>query len=111
MMPRAGHWHAPSSRSAQWVPRPKGRGRVVGSIIMHGVGLALLGVVAGLAAALPAARLIESLLFDVSPRDPAPLGIVAAFMIVVAALASAIPAMRAARVDPLRVLRADWKSV
>jgi hypothetical protein len=66
----------------------------------HGLKLACLGVVAGLAAALVLTRLMETLLFAVRPNDPATLTGVAALIAAVAA-ASLIPAFRATRVDRL----------
>jgi ABC-type antimicrobial peptide transport system permease subunit len=48
---------------------------------------------------------LRSLLFDVTPSDPITLAAVAGVIALVAAIACAIPAWRAARVDPLIVLR------
>ena len=50
-------------------------------------------------------RLIETLLFEVSPNDPATLAGVAALITAVAAAASLVPAVRATRVDPIVALR------
>jgi hypothetical protein len=65
------------------------------------------GVIAGGAGAWAAARLLESFVFDVSPRDPATLAGVALALLAVAITAAAIPAQRAARVDPLSALRTE----
>jgi predicted permease len=72
-----------------------------------GMRLVAIGVLAGLAAAAGAARLIQTLLFDVQPLDPIVYGSVAALFAVVAALACLVPSLRASRVDPLVALRAD----
>lgn len=65
-----------------------------------------LGVALGTVAALVTGRLLESLLFDVSPYDPWNLAVAAGTLIVMTLVASALPARRAARVDPVNVLRA-----
>lgn len=65
------------------------------------------GVAVGLAAALGASRLLESLLYRVSPGDPATYAGVAVFLGAVGLLATWLPARRASRVDPVRVLTAE----
>jgi predicted permease len=80
---------------------------VRGMVVRQGTGLAVIGVAAGLAAALGASRVIESLLFGVSSRDPLTYGAVGASLIAVACLASWIPARRAAGVDPTVALRQE----
>ena len=82
-----------------------GRETVLGSVMAHGLTLALVGLVAGLATALMLTRLMKALLFEVSPNDPATLAGVAALITVVAAAASLVPAVRATRVDPIAALR------
>jgi putative ABC transport system permease protein len=82
-----------------------GRETVLGSVMADGLTLALVGVGAGLAAALMLTRLMEALLFEVSPNDPGTLAGVAALITVVAAAASLGPAVRATRVDPIVALR------
>ena len=65
------------------------------------------GVTAGLAAALAGGRLIESLLYDVSPRDPVVLAVTTVTVLAVATIACWVPARRAARVSPVAALRTD----
>ncbi|MEW5916853.1 MAG: ADOP family duplicated permease [Gemmatimonadota bacterium] len=65
------------------------------------------GVILGLGLALAGTRWIESLLFDVSPRDPLVYGGVAASLLAAAMIAAVGPARRAQRLDPVRVLRED----
>ena len=48
---------------------------------------------------------LEGLLYGVTPSDPATAGAAALFVFAVAAVASALPAYRAARTEPLTVLR------
>ena len=82
-------------------------GQVIGMIMRSGLKLVALGLVIGLAAAAGAARLIQTLLFNVQPLDPLVYGGVAALFALVAALACLLPSLRASRIDPLVALRAD----
>lgn len=66
-----------------------------------------LGLVIGIALSLLAGRWVEPLLFRVSARDPAVLGVVTGTLLVVGLLASLAPARRAQRVSPIEVLRAE----
>ena len=81
--------------------------QVVGLVMRNGLGLVAIGLVLGLAAAAGAARLIETLLFEIRPLDPLVYGGVTVVFTIVAALACLIPSARAARIDPLRALRID----
>jgi predicted permease len=81
------------------------RATVLRAIMGHGLKLTAVGLVAGLAAALVLTRLMEALLFDVRPNDPATLAGVAALITAVAAAASLLPALRATRVDPIAALK------
>ncbi|MGB7024075.1 MAG: FtsX-like permease family protein, partial [Candidatus Acidiferrales bacterium] len=74
-------------------------------ILGHGAKLALLGVATGILAATALTRLMSSLLFGVSPSDPATLAAVAVLLMLVAMAACYIPARRAMRVDPMIALR------
>lgn len=81
--------------------------RLTRLIVVHGLRLALAGLVVGLIASLAATRLIEGLLFSVSPADPATFAAVAAAVCIIAVAASLVPVRRALRSDPLRSLRAE----
>jgi putative ABC transport system permease protein len=65
------------------------------------------GLVVGLAGAFALTRLLSSLLFEVSPTDPVTLIGVAIMLSAFAAASSYRPARRAARIDPIRTLRAE----
>jgi ABC-type antimicrobial peptide transport system permease subunit len=80
-------------------------GDVAGRVVLHSLTLTGLGLVIGTGAALWAGRLLASLLFAVPATDPTVIAAVAAFTVLLAAVASGYPALRAARVDPARVLR------
>jgi predicted permease len=65
------------------------------------------GLAAGILATLVVVRMLQSLLYGVSPRDPLTIAGVAGLFIATAFLASSIPALRASRVDPLIALRQE----
>ena len=65
------------------------------------------GLALGLLAALLLGRLLEGLLYGISPHDPATLAGVTLLLVAAAAAAAYLPARRAGRLDPARVLRAD----
>lgn len=78
---------------------------VIAMVLRRAVGLVLLGTALGLPAALVASRWVKSMLFGLSPADPATM-LQAAFLLIAAALAAAyVPARRAAAVDPMTALR------
>jgi len=79
--------------------------RVRAMVLRQGVTVALAGVVVGLVAASAATRLMASLLFEVSARDPVTFATAAVALIAVSALATYLPARRAAGIDPLHALR------
>ena len=74
-------------------------------MLRQGATLALAGILVGAVAALGLTRLIAGLLYGVSATDPVSFVAVMALLTLVALLASFIPARRAARVDPMTVLR------
>ena len=83
------------------------RGHVLSMIIFQGARMMLLGVSAGLLAAVALAHLISRLLFGVSPSDPLTFAAVAILLAAIALLACYIPARRAAGVDPNLALRCE----
>jgi predicted permease len=80
---------------------------VLKMVLSEGAKMAFLGVVIGLLAALAITRLMDSLLFGVSARDPLTLTGVAALLILIALAACYIPARRAANLDPMVALRCE----
>jgi predicted permease len=74
-------------------------------VISAGLRPAVAGVVLGLGGALAAGQIMESLLFQVRPRDPLTLATVPALLLCVVVVASLMPAWRASRVDPVTALR------
>jgi ABC-type antimicrobial peptide transport system permease subunit len=80
---------------------------VLGMVLKQGLGLAVTGLVLGLAAAFAGTRVLESFLHGVRPNDPATFLGVAAVILVVSVLAAFFPARRATGVDPLEALRVE----
>ena len=74
-------------------------------VLKQGMALAAAGAVLGVTLALLLGRIVSTLLFGVSGRDPLTLASVSAVLTFVALLACYLPARRAARVDPLVALR------
>src|SRR6266699_1823261 len=74
-------------------------------VLGEGARLTIMGVFAGLAAALGLTQLMRSLLFGVSAVDPVTFATVAALLALVAIVACYIPARRAMRTDPAATLR------
>ncbi len=78
---------------------------VLGLVLRQGSVPIGAGLAAGIAAALGLTRLLKSLLYEISPTDPAIFGAVSLFLIVIALVAMSLPARRATRADPLDALR------
>jgi predicted permease len=76
-------------------------------VVRQGLGVAGLGVGLGVVLALVAGKVLASLLYGVSPRDPLVIAASATVLLAAAALASWIPARRATRVDPVVALRSE----
>ena len=66
-----------------------------------------IGVVLGLIAAWNSTKFLATLLYGVRPTDLASLAAVAAVVLAISLIASSIPARRAARLDPLGVLKRE----
>ncbi len=80
-------------------------GQVVRLVTAQGAWPVLAGIIAGLAGAFAATRLLATLLYEVSPRDPVVFAGVVGVLGVVALLAIAVPARRATTVEPVVALR------
>jgi ABC-type antimicrobial peptide transport system permease subunit len=79
---------------------------VIRLVVGHTTRLTLTGVVAGVAVALVASRAVDGLLYG-SAFDPVAFLGAPAFLTSIAVGASWVPALRAARLDPARVLKGD----
>jgi putative ABC transport system permease protein len=81
------------------------RGQIVKQFLLQGLGVSVLGCVAGWGLAALFGRALSGMLYGVSSSDVATLSAVVLLVLVVAGVASLVPAMRAARVEPMHVLR------
>jgi predicted permease len=80
---------------------------VVRLVLVRGLSLALGGVALGITGALVLARLLRTMLYQVSAADPLTFSAIALFALATAALACYLPARRATRVDAMSSLRAE----
>lgn len=80
-------------------------GDVIQMVLQEAVLLAGVAVVLGLSGAFALTRLLQSLLFEVTPTDPVTLGVVATAVLFVAVTSAFVPARRAVRVNPMIALR------
>jgi ABC-type antimicrobial peptide transport system permease subunit len=83
------------------------RSSVMKMVMSEAGGLAAVGIAAGIACSLVAARMMRGLLFGVSAWDVPTMAAVALVLGGAALAASAVPARRAASVDPMEALRAE----
>jgi hypothetical protein len=81
--------------------------RVGRMIFADGMRLALIGIVPGVLGAYAAARGMSALLFGVAPGDPATFATAVGVALMMTVAGSAVPALRAVRVTPMAVLRAE----
>ena len=83
------------------------RAGIVALVLASGAKLAVIGCVLGLAGALASSRLLQTLLFGVSPFDPITLSVSVVLILLLVLVASLVPARRAATIDPMRALREE----
>jgi putative ABC transport system permease protein len=78
---------------------------VISLFLARGMRLTMIGIVIGVALSFALSRLLQGMLFGLTPTDGATFAGVAALLAGVALLASWLPSRRAARVDPMQALR------
>ena len=83
------------------------RSDVLRLVIGQGMALTTIGLALGLVAAVAGTRVLASMLFEISPRDPATFAVLMTLLAAVALVASVLPALRATRVSPIDALRAE----
>lgn len=74
-------------------------------IVREGMILSMTGLAVGLAGAMALGRLLSTLVFGITPTDPATLSVVSLLLVIVAGVACYLPARRASRVNPLMALK------
>ena len=80
---------------------------LVTMVLKEGTTMILLGIGLGLAGVWAGGRVLESYVFEISPRDPLTIATVAGLLATVALLACLVPALKAASTDPLEALRTE----
>jgi ABC-type antimicrobial peptide transport system permease subunit len=80
---------------------------IMGLVVGDGLKLAGIGVIVGIAAALPLTRLLRTMLFGITTTDPLTFLWVSLALVLVAAAACYVPARRALKIDPVQALRVD----
>jgi predicted permease len=81
------------------------KSQILKMVLWEGLRLALIGIILGLVAALALARLMSSLLYGISPTDPATFIGIPILLAGVIVAASCIPALKALTIDPVVALR------
>jgi len=82
-------------------------GAVEWMVLRESLALLACGVAIGLPVAIVVTRFVSSMLFGLSPQDPASIGAALAVLTVATIAAAYLPARRAARIDPIRALREE----
>ena len=80
-------------------------GSILGLVVRQGLIIVGVGLAAGILGSVILTRLIQGLLYGVSPTDLPTLGAVIFLVLLVSAIASLLPSIRASRVEPMQVLR------
>jgi putative ABC transport system permease protein len=83
------------------------QGQIVKHFFLQGLAVTCLGCIAGWGLAAASGRVLSGMLYGVSAFDMVTLSTVVLLMLLVAAFAALVPAIRAARVDPMQVLREE----
>ncbi len=86
-------------------------GGVVAMVLRSTVVPVAVGSAAGICAAAVATRVLESFLPETSSTDPLVMGTVAVALVLAGCAAAVVPALRAAGIDPLSSLRAEWPAL
>ncbi len=84
------------------------RAQVLALVLRTGLILSACGIALGLAGAAAGARILQGMLFGITPLDPATFVVVSLLFGAVAMMACYLPARRATRVDPMVALRSEY---
>ncbi len=83
------------------------RSSIARLVVGDGIRLVLIGTIVGLLGAVAATRLIQGMLYGVSPLDPLSFGLGAVLLLVISVIACTAPMLRATAVDPVIAVRAE----
>jgi predicted permease len=83
------------------------RGRILADVLHRGLTVVALGLVLGTGGALALGQVLQTTLYEISPRDPVTLGASLLLLFTAGFLACLLPARRATKVDPIVALRAE----
>ena len=81
--------------------------QIIRMVVGQNLRIVIMGVILGIAVAIPATRLLRGLLFNVPPNDPATFVAIGVMLSVVASFASYLPARRGTRIDPVVTLKSE----
>jgi ABC-type lipoprotein release transport system permease subunit len=76
-------------------------------VVRDGLAITGVGLSIGMLGAFAATRLLQSMLYNVTPTDPVAFGLTAVLLMVAALIASWLPAWRASQIDPVVTLRGE----
>jgi ABC-type antimicrobial peptide transport system permease subunit len=82
-------------------------GDVVRLILKQGIRPALVGLLAGVTGVFAGARVLESMLYEIEPTDPATVVVATLLLLAVVVCATLLPARRASRIAPVEALRVE----
>lgn len=83
------------------------RRMVLSMVLKQAMVLVMVGLVIGLTGAFASGRLLQKMLYGLSPRNPFPLLVACCVIVLTAAIAAYLPARRAASIDPIQALRSE----
>jgi putative ABC transport system permease protein len=83
------------------------RANVFRDVLGRGMTVVGLGLGIGLGVTLVLGRIVQSMLYNVSPRDPLTLAVIVVLLLLVSFFACLLPARRATKVNPIEALRAE----
>jgi len=81
--------------------------QIIRMVMRQNLRVVAIGLLLGLACAIPAARLLRGLLFQVGPNDPVTFAAIGSVLTAVAIVASYLPARRGTQIDPVVTLKAE----
>jgi putative ABC transport system permease protein len=81
--------------------------QIIGMVVGQNLRIVGIGLAVGIAAAIPATRLMRGLLYQVGPNDPGTFIVIAAMLAAVSIVAAYVPARRGTQVDPVVTLKAE----